>query len=198
MQGVCEGTTAVTLHTTEYLLLFKSHLLAEHLLLTCMMTDVSQQISAVASQLDATLINKPTQETANQHEEGTTDGGNTAVSHCFPSNHAALIRSVPDGTKYIIHFRPIGDAPQLRQYKYKIAGSARWTTVNQFLAKFLWGNTSVSNSSSTTADTNNHTLYLYVNGSFMPSSHQLVYYLFSCFAVNNELIVHYAIRDVYG
>ncbi len=63
--------------------------------------------------------------------------------------------------KVIVHFRPVGSTPALKQAKFKINTQQRFQTVIDFLRKQLHLSPSDS-------------IFLYINSAFAPSPDQLL------------------------
>eukprot|EP00850_Spirogloea_muscicola_P020285 SM000211S06655 [mRNA] locus=s211:122898:124147:- [translate_table: standard] len=82
----------------------------------------------------------------------------------------------------VILFRATGDAPILKQAKFKIAASERFAKVVDFLLRQL----------------HRDTLFVYVNSAFAPSPDELIADLFNNFAVDGKLVVNYASSQAWG
>eukprot|EP00897_Mesotaenium_endlicherianum_P007769 jgi/Mesen1/701/ME000109S_10920 len=78
--------------------------------------------------------------------------------------------------KVVVLFRATGDAPILRQAKFKIGAAERFSKVIEFLRKQL----------------HRDTLFLYINSAFSPNPDEVVADLFDCFAMDGKLVVNYA------
>lgn len=86
--------------------------------------------------------------------------------------------------KIIILFRPAGNAPILKQSKFKLAPTLTIQSVQEFLTRQLQCETT--------------TPFVYINGAFAPTPEQLVGDLYNSFAVDNCLIVNYSITAAWG
>eukprot|EP00742_Colponemidia_sp_Colp-10_P002758 GILJ01002948.1.p1 GENE.GILJ01002948.1~~GILJ01002948.1.p1 ORF type:complete len:142 (-),score=28.24 GILJ01002948.1:138-563(-) len=88
-------------------------------------------------------------------------------------------------TKVLVHFKAVGNAPIMKQSKFKISGVEKFITVHTFLRKAL---------KTKPADS----LFFYCNSSFAPSPDEFVGDLFKCFNVNNELVINYCTTEAWG
>ncbi|XP_019227739.1 PREDICTED: ubiquitin-like protein ATG12 isoform X1 [Nicotiana attenuata] len=70
-----------------------------------------------------------------------------------------------DSRKVIVHLRATGDAPILKQAKFKIAGTDKFIKVIDFLRRQL----------------HRETLFVYVNSAFSPNPDELVIDLYNGF-----------------
>ncbi|XP_071712012.1 ubiquitin-like protein ATG12 [Rutidosis leptorrhynchoides] len=84
--------------------------------------------------------------------------------------------------KVVVHLRATGDAPILKQAKFKIAGTDKFSKVIEFLCRQL----------------HRDTLFVYLNSAFSPSPDQLVNDLFNNFGVDGKLVVNYACSMAWG
>ncbi|KAG6534610.1 hypothetical protein ZIOFF_008513 [Zingiber officinale] len=75
--------------------------------------------------------------------------------------------------KVVVHLRATGDAPILKQAKFKISGSDKFSKVIEFLRRQL----------------HRDTLFVYINSSFSPNPDELVIDLYN---VSIFLLSHYA------
>jgi len=90
-----------------------------------------------------------------------------------------------DGSKVIVRFRAVGNAPIMKQNYYKITASNRFQTVIQFLRKELgWKPTDP--------------LFTYINMAFSPAPDDIVNNLFKCFSTDGHLIVNYSTNAAWG
>ncbi|KAF9514576.1 hypothetical protein BS47DRAFT_1328776 [Hydnum rufescens UP504] len=90
-----------------------------------------------------------------------------------------------DGSKVIVRFRAVGNAPIMKQNYYKITASNPFQTVIQFLRKELgWKPTDP--------------LFTYINMTFSPAPDDTVNNLFKCFATDGHLIVNYSTNAAWG
>ncbi|PWA80958.1 Ubiquitin-like protein Atg12 [Artemisia annua] len=84
--------------------------------------------------------------------------------------------------KVVVHLRATGDAPILKQAKFKIAGTDKFSKVIDFLRRQL----------------HRETLFVYVNSAFSPSPDQLVNDLYDNFGFDGKLVVNYASSMAWG
>ncbi|KAG5100646.1 hypothetical protein JHK82_045698 [Glycine max] len=73
--------------------------------------------------------------------------------------------------KVVVHLRATGDAPILKQSKFKIAGTDKFAKVIDFLRRQL----------------HRETLFVYINSAFSPNPDELVIDLFNCVNMSNWL-----------
>lgn len=85
--------------------------------------------------------------------------------------------------KVLLHLRSVGDAPALKQNKFKLNGEKYIFEVEKYLRKTLGTDKAV---------------YLYCGTGFSPSPDQLLQDLFDCFQVGGELTIHYGIQETWG
>ncbi|KAL5728618.1 Ubiquitin-like protein [Ranunculus cassubicifolius] len=84
--------------------------------------------------------------------------------------------------KVVVHLRATGDAPILKQAKFKIAGSDKFAKVIDFLRRQL----------------HRDTLFVYVNSAFAPNPDELVIDLYTNFGFDGKLVVNYASAMAWG
>ncbi|KAL9274240.1 Ubiquitin-like protein [Drosera capensis] len=84
--------------------------------------------------------------------------------------------------KVIVHLRATGDAPILKQAKFKISGTDKFVSVIDFLRRQL----------------HRETLFVYVNSAFSPNPDELVIDLYNNFAIDGKLVVNYACSMAWG
>ncbi|KAF8597492.1 autophagy protein 12 [Ceratobasidium sp. AG-I] len=90
-----------------------------------------------------------------------------------------------DGSKVVVRFKAVGNAPIMKQNFYKITASNRFQAVIQFLRKELgWQPTDP--------------LFTYINLAFSPAPDDTVANLFKCFATDGHLIVNYSTTAAWG
>ncbi|KAJ8539326.1 hypothetical protein K7X08_013578 [Anisodus acutangulus] len=77
-----------------------------------------------------------------------------------------------DSRKVIVHLRSTGDAPILKQAKFKIAGTDKFIKVIDFLRRQL----------------HRETLFVYVNSAFSPNPDELVIDLYNNFGFDGKLV----------
>ncbi|XP_047944340.1 ubiquitin-like protein ATG12 isoform X1 [Salvia hispanica] len=82
----------------------------------------------------------------------------------------------------VIHLRATGDAPILKQAKFKMAGSDKFVKVIDFLRRQL----------------HRETLFVYVNSAFSPNPDELVLDLCNNFGIDGKLVVNYACSMAWG
>lgn len=104
----------------------------------------------------------------------------------------------------IVFFRPVGNAPLLKQNKFKISSNQMFQSITDFLRRQLRTATTSPRSSPNPAPTTEESLiehqalYLYVNSSFAPAADEIIGNLFACFAVDNTLIINYSMMPAWG
>ncbi|XP_020582458.1 ubiquitin-like protein ATG12 isoform X5 [Phalaenopsis equestris] len=84
--------------------------------------------------------------------------------------------------KVVVHLRATGDAPILKQAKFKTAGSNKFSTVIEFLRRQL----------------HKDTLFVYVNSAFSPNPDELMIDLYNNFGFDGKLLVNYACSMAWG
>ena len=97
----------------------------------------------------------------------------------------SLLLGVSPSLKVIVHFRAAGDAPILKKSKFMLSASYRFIVLIDFLRKHLHYKPSDA-------------LFLFCSASFSPSPDALIFDLFTCFQLNNELVINYATQDAWG
>lgn len=91
--------------------------------------------------------------------------------------------ALPMERKVNLHLRSVGDAPALKQQKFKLDCSKCVVEVDKFLKKTL----KVSNS-----------LYLYCGSGFSPTPDQRLVDLFDNFQIGGELVISYGLQEAWG
>ena len=91
---------------------------------------------------------------------------------------------VPDA-KVKVHFVATGSAPMMKKTKFQIAANQRFVSLFTFLRKMLKLEQGQS-------------LFLYLNAAFVPSPDELLQDLKDCFAVRDELVIHYSLQEAWG
>ncbi|RXH88839.1 hypothetical protein DVH24_000438 [Malus domestica] len=76
--------------------------------------------------------------------------------------------------KVVVHLRATGDAPILKQSKFKILGTDKFAKVIEFLRRQL----------------HKETLFVYVNSAFSPNPDELVIDLYNNFGFDGKLVVN--------
>ena len=89
------------------------------------------------------------------------------------------------GEKVVIYFRPVGNAPLLKQSKFKVLKKSTIKNVQGFLSRQLHLD-------------EYHSPFVYVNGAFAPSPEQIIGDLFNCFAVDDCLVMNYSTATAWG
>ncbi|XP_062018239.1 ubiquitin-like protein ATG12 [Rosa rugosa] len=84
--------------------------------------------------------------------------------------------------KVVIHLRATGDAPILKQAKFKIPVTDKFAKVIDFLRRQL----------------HRDTLFVYVNSAFSPNPDELVMDLYNNFGFDGKLVVNYACSMAWG
>ncbi|KAJ7555768.1 hypothetical protein O6H91_05G054300 [Diphasiastrum complanatum] len=82
----------------------------------------------------------------------------------------------------VILFRATGDAPILKQSKFKIAAAEKFAKVIDFLRKQL----------------HRETVFVYINSAFSPNPDEVVADLFENFGIDGKLVVNYACSMAWG
>ncbi|XP_018835067.1 ubiquitin-like protein ATG12 isoform X1 [Juglans regia] len=96
---------------------------------------------------------------------------------------AAESQSPSFARKVVVHLRATGDAPILKQAKFKILGTEKFAKVIDFLRRQL----------------HRETLFVYVNSSFAPNPDELVIDLYNNFGTfDGKLVVNYACSMAWG
>lgn len=93
----------------------------------------------------------------------------------------------------VIFLRPVGNAPILKQAKFKISSSSHFQAVDDFLQRQIWGFPASPTAGQDTSAPPKAPLYLYVNSSFAPAPDEIIGNLFACFAVDSTLIINYSL-----
>eukprot|EP01137_Pigoraptor_chileana_P009811 Opistho-2@58621 len=91
----------------------------------------------------------------------------------------------PVKDKVIVRFRAAGNAPVMKQNKFKITASEKFQTVIDFLKKQLKFKPADS-------------LFLYINQAFSPAPDEIVRNLYQCFEVDGKLDIHYCTTPAWG
>ncbi|KAI9077257.1 hypothetical protein K1719_040828 [Acacia pycnantha] len=84
--------------------------------------------------------------------------------------------------KVVVLLRATGDAPILKQAKFKIAGTDKFAKVIDFLRRQL----------------HRDTLFVYVNSAFSPNPDESVIDLYKNFGIDGKLVVNYACSMAWG
>ncbi|KMT04837.1 hypothetical protein BVRB_7g170070 [Beta vulgaris subsp. vulgaris] len=84
--------------------------------------------------------------------------------------------------KVVIHLRATGDAPILKQQKFKVSGTDRFASVIDFLRRQL----------------HRETLFVYINSAFSPNPDESVIDLYNNFGIDGKLVVNYACSMAWG
>ncbi|XP_030525532.1 ubiquitin-like protein ATG12 isoform X1 [Rhodamnia argentea] len=84
--------------------------------------------------------------------------------------------------KIVVHLRATGDAPIMKQAKFKISGAEKFAKVIDFLCRQL----------------HRETLFVYVNSAFSPNPDEMVNDLYENFGFDGKLIVNYACSMAWG
>ncbi|KAK4591316.1 hypothetical protein RGQ29_021493 [Quercus rubra] len=99
---------------------------------------------------------------------------------------AAESQSPSSVKKVVVHLRATGDAPILKQAKFKglgeIPGTDKFAKVIDFLRRQL----------------HRETLFVYVNSAFSPNPDELVIDLYNNFGFDGKLVVNYACSMAWG
>ena len=89
--------------------------------------------------------------------------------------------------KVKVHFQAVGSAPILKRSKFQISADQRFASVHTFLRKML-----------KMQDHPQSNLFLYCQSAFVPGPDSLVGELRDCFAVRDELVIHYSLQEAWG
>ncbi|XP_031479745.1 ubiquitin-like protein ATG12 isoform X2 [Nymphaea colorata] len=84
--------------------------------------------------------------------------------------------------KVVVHLKATGDAPILKQAKFKITGTEKFAKVIDFLRKQL----------------HRESLFVYINSAFSPNPDELVIDLYNNFGIDGKLVVNYACSMAWG
>lgn len=87
--------------------------------------------------------------------------------------------------KQKVHCIAVGNAPLMKKTKFLISSNETFGILQQRLQKMLKLPTGSS-------------LFMYIHQSFVPSPDDLLGDLGDCFAVNNELKIHYSLQEAWG
>ncbi|CAM6023383.1 unnamed protein product [Sphagnum balticum] len=90
--------------------------------------------------------------------------------------------SAPAARKVVVFFKAIGDAPILKQSKFKIGGVEKFAKVIEFLRKQV----------------HRETLFVYINSGFSPNPDENIWVLFENFGIDGKLVVNYACSMAWG
>jgi ubiquitin-like protein ATG12 len=90
--------------------------------------------------------------------------------------------SAPAARKVVVFFKAIGDAPILKQSKFKIGGVEKFAKVIDFLRKQV----------------HRETLFVYINSGFSPNPDENIWDLFENFGIDGKLVVNYACSMAWG
>uniref|UniRef100_A0A0E0DYK9 Ubiquitin-like protein ATG12 n=1 Tax=Oryza meridionalis TaxID=40149 RepID=A0A0E0DYK9_9ORYZ len=82
----------------------------------------------------------------------------------------------------VVHFRSTGNAPQLKQSKFKIGGNEKFLKIIDFLRRQI----------------HQDTVFLYVNSAFSPNPDELIIDLYNNFGIDGQLVVNYASSMAWG
>mmetsp|Transcript_30545 Transcript_30545/g.46278 ORF Transcript_30545/g.46278 Transcript_30545/m.46278 type:complete len:90 (+) Transcript_30545:94-363(+) len=87
--------------------------------------------------------------------------------------------------KVKVHFVAVGAAPIMKKNKFQISADQRFASVSTFLRKILKIGPDES-------------LFLYCNSAFAPSPDEILKDIHDCFAVRDEVVVHYSLQEAWG
>mmetsp|Transcript_28833 Transcript_28833/g.47244 ORF Transcript_28833/g.47244 Transcript_28833/m.47244 type:complete len:136 (+) Transcript_28833:27-434(+) len=88
--------------------------------------------------------------------------------------------NIPYPSKIVVHFRPVGSAPILKQKKFKVASDKLFLSLTNFLKSQL----------KLSAEDK---IYIYCNQVFEPSFDERLGDLYTCFKVGKELVFYYSL-----
>jgi ubiquitin-like protein ATG12 len=101
------------------------------------------------------------------------------------TSSSAVVTSAGTVDKVIVHIRAGPGTPILKLEKFKVNASDQYSVLVDFLKKQLRMQPHES-------------LFCYVNMSFVPSYDQSLRDLHQCFAVGDELLIHYCKTEAWG
>ena len=87
--------------------------------------------------------------------------------------------------KVVVKFRAAGNAPIMKQSRFKITAAEKFQTVIDFLRKQLKFKATDS-------------IFVYINQAFSPSPDEIVRNLYRCFEVDGKLDIHYSTTPAWG
>lgn len=99
------------------------------------------------------------------------------------SNETSSPSIKPTTDKVKVHFVAVGSAPIMKKTKFQISADQRFASVVAFLRKML---------------KQEGALFLYCSQAFCPSPEELLGDLRDCFAVRDELVIHYSLQEAWG
>ncbi|KAH1073200.1 hypothetical protein J1N35_025528 [Gossypium stocksii] len=103
-------------------------------------------------------------------------------SHTDKPNFAPTLAHSMTPSPIVVHLRATGDAPILKQAKFKILGTDKFAKVIDFLRRQL----------------HRDTLFVYLNSAFSPKPDDLVIDLYDNFGFDGKLVVNYAYSMAWG
>lgn len=103
------------------------------------------------------------------------------------SNDETYVSRKYANQKVKVHFQAVGSAPLLKRSKFQISADQRFASVHSFLRKML-----------NIQEQPQSNLFLYCQSAFVPGSDTLVGELRDCFAVRDELVIHYSLQEAWG
>merc|ERR1719447_1765748 len=86
---------------------------------------------------------------------------------------------IPYPPKIVVHFRPVGGAPILKQKKFKVGSDKLFFSLTKFLKSQLKLSA-------------NDQIYIYLNQAFEPAFDERLGDLYTCFHVGKELVLNYS------
>mmetsp|Transcript_42453 Transcript_42453/g.81133 ORF Transcript_42453/g.81133 Transcript_42453/m.81133 type:complete len:125 (-) Transcript_42453:93-467(-) len=95
---------------------------------------------------------------------------------------AAVSAPAPKSNSVVVMFKATGGAPILKQSKFKIQGSEKFSKVVEFVCKLL----------------HRDSVFVYLNSAFTPSMDELVSTLFEGFGIDGKLVVNYSVTPAWG
>eukprot|EP00123_Amoebidium_parasiticum_P013794 comp22154_c0_seq1/m.32462 comp22154_c0_seq1/g.32462 ORF comp22154_c0_seq1/g.32462 comp22154_c0_seq1/m.32462 type:complete len:131 (-) comp22154_c0_seq1:105-497(-) len=94
-------------------------------------------------------------------------------------------KKVSPEDKVIVRFRAVGNAPIMKQNKFKITAAEQFQAIIDFLRKQL-------------KFSQREQLFCYINQAFSPSPDEIVRNLFKLFATDNALDIYYCTTEAWG
>nr|BAD36194.1 putative autophagy 12a [Oryza sativa Japonica Group] len=109
-------------------------------------------------------------------------GSSLPLSSSFSVRFFCLTPSRGCAIAVVVHFRSTGNAPQLKQSKFKIGGNEKFLKIIDFLRRQI----------------HQDTVFLYVNSAFSPNPDELIIDLYNNFGIDGQLVVNYASSMAWG
>eukprot|EP01135_Chromosphaera_perkinsii_P008909 Nk52_evm19s1524 gene=Nk52_evmTU19s1524 len=134
----------------------------------------------------ASTSTKVNESTSSPSSHPTTPNTNTNKSTNLKSPAGAGVgKSTKPVEKVVVKFRAAGNAPIMKQTRFKITAAEKFQTVIDFLRKQLKFKQTDS-------------IFVYINQAFSPSPDEVVRNLYRCFEVDGKLDIHYSTTPAWG